>query len=172
MGGIPICLQFLLIRHQHLKEQASARNYMEALHVSREAFVKAESSERIRRALRRQIRPSGTTYDTDNLVYYKRNNSDKWKGPRRVIGQDGQQVFVRHGGTYVRIHPCRLMKCSDADHSAAVLAIKETTGKDSEKDVTVDIIIHEPDSDDSFIEETFNDSSLLTQQICLIMLVI
>ena len=80
-------------------------NQMEALHVSREAFVKAESSEKIRRALRRQIRPSGTTYDTGDLVYHKRNNSDKWKGPGRVIGQDGQQVSVRHGGTYVRIHP-------------------------------------------------------------------
>ena len=126
---------------------------MEVLHVSREAFVKAESSERIRRALSRQIRPSGTTYDTGNLVYYKRNNSDKWKEPGRVIGQDGQQVFVRHGGTYIKIHPCRLMKCSDADHNAA--------GKDSEKDVTVDTRIHEPDSDDSLIEETFNDSSQL-----------
>ena len=43
-----------------------------------------------------------------------------------LIGQDGQQVFERHGGKYVRIHPCGLMTCSDADHSAADLAIKET----------------------------------------------
>ena len=136
-------------------------NYMEALHVSREEFVKAESSERTRRALRRQIRPSGTTYDTGNLVYYKRNDSDKWKGPGHVIGQDGQQVFVRHGGTHIRIHPCCLMKCSDADNSAADLTIKETTGQDSEKDVAVDARIHEPDSDDSLTEETFSDSSQL-----------
>ena len=67
------------------------------------------------------------------------------------------------------------MKCSDADHSAADLAIKETTGQDFEKDVTIDTIIHEPDSDDSFIEETsmiLHNWLLLTQQICLIMLVI
>ena len=136
-------------------------NHMEALHVSREVFFKAESSERIRRALRRQIRPSVTTHDTGDLVYYKCNNSDKWKGPGCVIGQDDQQVFVRHGGTYVKIHPCHLIKCSNADHSAADLAIKETTGQDSENYVTVDITIHEPDSDDSFIEETFIDSSQL-----------
>ena len=136
-------------------------NHMEALHVPREAFVKVESSEKIRRALRRQILPSGTTFDTGDLVYYKCNSSDKWKGPGHVIGQDGQQVFVRHTGTYVRIHPCHLMKCSDADLSAADLAINETTGQDSEKDVAVDTIIHEPDSDDSFIQETFNDSSQL-----------
>ena len=79
-------------------------NHMEALHASTEAFVKAKSSERLQRALRRQIRPSGTTYDTGDLEYYKRNNTDKRKGPGRVIGQDGQQVFVRYGDTYLRIH--------------------------------------------------------------------
>ena len=38
---------------------------------------------------------------------------------------------------------------------------KETTEQDSEKDVTVDTRIHEPEFDDSLIEETFNDSSQL-----------
>ena len=87
---------------------------MEALRASRKAFVEAESSERIQK---RQIRPSCTTYNTGDLVYYKHNNSEKWKGLGHVIGQGGQQVFVTHGGTYVKIHPCRLMKCSDADHT-------------------------------------------------------
>ena len=53
------------------------------------------------------------------------------------------------------------MKCSDTDRSAADLAITETAGQDSEKDVTVDTRIHEPHSDDSLIEETFIDSSQL-----------
>ena len=53
------------------------------------------------------------------------------------------------------------MKCSDTGHSAADLAIKETAGQDSDKDVTADTRIHEPDSDDSLIEESFNDSSQL-----------
>ena len=44
------------------------------------------------------------------------------------------------------------MKCSDADHSAADLAIKETAGQGSEKDATVDTRIHEPDPEDSLIE--------------------
>ena len=26
-----------------------------------------------------------------------------------VIGQDGQQVLVKHGGSYVRVHPCHLL---------------------------------------------------------------
>ena len=38
---------------------------------------------------------------------------------------------------------------------------RKQLGQDSENDVTVAIRIHEPDSDDSLIEETFNDSSQL-----------
>ena len=26
-----------------------------------------------------------------------------------VIGQDGQQVLVKHGESYVKVHPCRLL---------------------------------------------------------------
>ena len=38
---------------------------------------------------------------------------------------------------------------------------RKQLGQDSEKDVTVDTRIHEPDSDGSLIEETFNDSPQL-----------
>ena len=34
---------------------------------------------------------------TGDSVFYKRNNSNEWKGPGTVIGQDGQQVLVKHG---------------------------------------------------------------------------
>ena len=34
----------------------------------------------------------------------------EWKGPGIVIGQDGVVIFVRHGGTYVRVHHSRLRK--------------------------------------------------------------
>ena len=26
-----------------------------------------------------------------------------------MIGQDSQQVLLKHGGTYIRVHPCRLL---------------------------------------------------------------
>lgn len=34
----------------------------------------------------------------------------EWKGPGVVIGQDGAVIFVRHGGTCVRVHRLRLRK--------------------------------------------------------------
>ncbi|KAG1673036.1 DNA polymerase epsilon subunit 2 [Nymphon striatum] len=84
--------------------------HLNALHAGRRAFIQAESSERIRRALRHQIRPSGENFEQGELVYYKRDDSHRWKGPGKVIGQDGKVVFVRHGSVYIRVHPCRLVK--------------------------------------------------------------
>lgn len=85
--------------------------HLNAMHSSRRAFIQAESSERIRRALRHKIRASGECFQQGDRVYYKRDNDPKWKGPGSVIGQDGKVVFVRHGSIYVRVHPCRLIRC-------------------------------------------------------------
>ena len=73
--------------------------------------MRVESSERIKRALRYNVRPT----DSDNLVngdivYYKRKDDSQWRGPGTVIGKDGKQVLVRHGGIYVRVHSCRLQR--------------------------------------------------------------
>ena len=55
------------------------------------------------------VRTSGNVkYVTGDSVFYKKNDSNKWKGPGNIIGKDGQQVVVKHGSVYVRVHPCRL----------------------------------------------------------------
>ena len=45
-----------------------------------------------------------------DLVYYKRDNWNEWKGPNKVSGQNGNLVPVRHDSTYYKIHPCRISK--------------------------------------------------------------
>ena len=42
-------------------------------------------------------------------VFYKRNLWDRWLGPGTIIGWEHKQVLVKHGGTYVRVHSCRLV---------------------------------------------------------------
>ena len=80
-----------------------------ALHKAREAFISSENSEKIRRALSNNIRTSGDAkYITRDIVYQKRANDRRWKGTGSVLGQDGQQVLVKHGSQYIRVHPCRL----------------------------------------------------------------
>ena len=87
------------------------RENMGAMHRAREAFIESESSERIRRALRHNIRTySDEIYENGEIVYYRRKNVKGWKGPATVLGKDGQCVLVKHGSVYCRIHPCHLMK--------------------------------------------------------------
>lgn len=45
--------------------------HLNALHSSRRAFIAAEASERIRRALRHKIRTSGEPFCAGESVYYK-----------------------------------------------------------------------------------------------------
>ena len=87
------------------------RKHLNAKQAAWEAFMKCESSEKISRALRNNIRNT----EVDDLrngddVYYKRNDGQKWHGPGQVIGFNGKQVLVKHGGTFVRVHTTRLTK--------------------------------------------------------------
>lgn len=75
-------------------------NHLNALHAARKAFIESESSRRIKTALSHQTRTS-TSKDFYNgeLVYYKRRGEKEWRGPGVVLGIDGKQVLVKHGGT-------------------------------------------------------------------------
>ena len=68
-----------------------------------------ESSEKLRRALRYQVRTSITQSYKNGDVFYKRNLCDRWLGPETVIGWEHKQGLVEHGGTYVRVHPSCLV---------------------------------------------------------------
>lgn len=83
--------------------------HLNALRSARKAFIESESDEKIRRALRSKVRTSEQTFAFGDAVYYKRDKSDKWLGPGRVVCQDGKVIFVRHGGEYYRASPNRLM---------------------------------------------------------------
>ena len=38
-----------------------------------------------------------------------------WKGLEIVIGKENKQILVKHGGKYIRVHPCRLQHKSKND---------------------------------------------------------
>ena len=89
---------------------------MQLMHECRKAFTQAESSEKLRRALRSNTR----TY-TDNdvnigdLVYFKRKDSDRYRGTAKVIGKDGKNVILKYGGLVNTVHLCRVVKVEDAE---------------------------------------------------------
>lgn len=109
--------------------------HITTLHAARRAFTEAECSERIKRALRKQLRANDDRYETGDKVYYKRADCPQWKGPGVVIGQDGVVVFVRHGGTYVRVHHTRLRKI---DAQQAVLEDMDIQPEVTDKQILPD----------------------------------
>ena len=94
---------------------------LNAMHIARKSFIEQESSERLRRALNRKSRTySNTTYCQGDQVYYWRNNQSDCHGPAVVIGKDGQQCLLKHGGTYIRVHPCRMQLCKERSYSIPI----------------------------------------------------
>ena len=90
------------------------KEVLTSLHSARQGFVQQQSSERLRRALARKTRKIDQ-YINGDLVYYKRNNSNEWHGPAKVLGRDAQNYLLKNGGIYIRVHPCR-MQIADTHH--------------------------------------------------------
>ena len=87
------------------------RMNLDAMHKARGNFIKAESSERIRRALRHKVRTyPDQQYENGEQVLYKRKDTKGWKEPGAVLGQDGQYILIRHASAYYRVHPYQLIK--------------------------------------------------------------
>ena len=116
-----------------------------ALHKAREAFVTYGNSEKIQPALSNNIRLSrDTKFISGDSVYFKRANKKWWKGPGKVLGQDQQQVLVKHGSYYVHVHPCRLsltwstnIKNNNTNNKVEIDEIKEVEHKQSQSNSAI-----------------------------------
>ena len=86
---------------------------LQAIHAARVEHTKSERCERIRRALKAKIRISDTVYDRGDVVYFKKEDENKWRGPARVIFQDSRVIFIRMGSVYYRVSANRLVKAGD-----------------------------------------------------------
>ena len=64
-----------------------------------QAFISAESCEKIRRALQAKA----WRFNNGDSVYYKRDVVLTWKGPGTVISKEGQTVLVKHGSIQCNI---------------------------------------------------------------------
>jgi transposase InsO family protein len=107
--NIPTCLNSQAPALEGVSTSEIVAKNLNAIHTARKSFIENESAEKLRRAFRHQIRPDiGYNYHNGDMVLYKRMENDRWIGPGTVIGAEKKQVLVKHGGTYVRVHPTRL----------------------------------------------------------------
>ena len=69
-------------------------------------------------------------FEIGQSVYFKREDSSRWKGPGDVIGIQGETIVIKYGGNIVRVHSCRVQlenteflpekKNSEIDNSAPI----------------------------------------------------
>ena len=79
--------------------------------------MKAESLDRIHRALKHKVRMSNEFFcSRDNKVFFKRDDCNQYRGPGIIIAQDGKIVFIRYGEQLVRVASCRLVKLSNEQY--------------------------------------------------------
>ena len=79
---------------------------LNALHAARKSFMNVESSKKIRRALKSNVRIYADDWIvTGDSVYEWRQNCQKWRRP--ILGKEGQCVLIRYAGAFYRMHPCK-----------------------------------------------------------------
>ena len=99
------------------------KNHFEKMYSARTAFVKAESSERIKRALKHPVRACEVMFNNGEKVYYKRVTDNRWHGPAKVLGHLATKVFVVHGS--------RVIRCS----SSRVIPVNSTMQKSNDHEI-------------------------------------
>ena len=83
------------------------------------SYVKAESSERLRRAITKQTRKHdpAMTYKIGDKVWYKRNADKWWRGPAIVVSVQEKDIGVKHGGQPYKVHPCSIKHVHGEDET-------------------------------------------------------
>ena len=119
-GHNPSLPSFLFNDLPAMEQSASdlLRKHLHAMSESRMLCqnLECEANEKLRRAIRSQVTPANSLiFQPGNHEFYIRNNENMWKGPGIVIGKENKQILVKHGGQYIRVHPCRLQLKSKND---------------------------------------------------------
>ena len=87
------------------------------MHNARKAYLEAESSERIKRALRTKTRTSSEQiFLPGDKVYYRRAKDKQWRGPAYVMGKYNNQFLIKHGSFHHRVHHCNMTHATNEQH--------------------------------------------------------
>ena len=134
---------------------------------ARKAFIETESSERVKRALTHNVRPSANNkFVNGDIVYYKSNDSRRWKGPGKVIGHDSTNVLIKHGAGYVRAHTCRVLPdrvVPEEQETSEATESDQNTEKDSDEDLAEEETQYSSESEEYKSPESENEREVNTR---------
>ena len=82
--------------------------------MARKIHIQQESDDHLKRALKGRIREHKIEKaKMEDKVYYKKEKEKLWRGPAVVIGRNGKNVIVKHGGLLkelARVHMTRIVE--------------------------------------------------------------
>ena len=87
---------------------------LNAIHAARVNYTKAERCERLKKALKAKIRVADTIYEKGDIVYFKKEAEEYWRGPAKVVFQDSKVLFLRIGSIYYRVSANRVKKAGES----------------------------------------------------------
>ena len=116
----PLALTDQLLSLEAATTSEIVRTNLNALHAMRKSFIEAEACEKIRWALRSNVRTyAEKEFVMSDTVYYRRQNWKGWHGSAKVLCKEDQCILIRHGRAFYRMHPYHSMKAnkvSDQEH--------------------------------------------------------
>ena len=83
-----------------------------------------------------------------------------WFGPGTVIGWEHKQVLVKHGGTYVRVHPSRLAPCPETYKSSSEDKDSEPTAHQNLGNETSQVPIYDKNDMEESLETPIEDDNV------------
>ena len=87
------------------------KRHLKNLYASREAFLRADNDERIKRGMSARISSScNEFFQQGDQVSFKEEGSHKWSGPAKVLGTDGKVILIKYGNMLRRVHSSRVVK--------------------------------------------------------------
>lgn len=147
-------------------------NHLNSMRMSREAYIKAENADRVKRAMRGRVY-AGThqRFLSGDVVYYKKKDVKEWQGPGKVLGQDGAQVLVKTGArTLIKLHPCKMVLKQTAERQINAKDHRELNTEDEEqvkkpKDVVWNEESEDDDSEDETAEVPVTETTEVTEEV-------
>ena len=147
----------LLPANEEADVSSDVQRNLNAMYLSRKAYLEAENSERVKRALRRPLRDINQDFTIGDVVFYKRPNIERWKGPAKIVGKEGKTLILRHGGLLIKAASCRIVKreymLSDKQNKDSDVLLET---ENSQHDERVGFRADQPNElvDDNISEET------------------
>ena len=105
---IPGAIENELPAQSGKSELVLIQDRLQALFNARQALSKLDNTHRLESASKVTHSGKMIFVEQGEDVYYRMGLDPDWKGPGKVIGQDGKQIFIRHGRSYIIASPARI----------------------------------------------------------------